>query len=76
MVSWAGVFSLNTEMEPYYIVHLGSDVGYSNLLQNFKTSNTEYLLSTKPRQVYVVITAKYTTGSESTYREMINVHNF
>nr|XP_034323279.1 uncharacterized protein LOC117688823 isoform X2 [Crassostrea gigas] len=75
-VTWTDVFSLTTEMEPYYIVYLGSDVGFSDLLQNFKTSNTEYLLSTKPKQVYAVITAKYATGSESTYRELININNF
>lgn len=76
LVTWTDVFSLTTEMEPYYIVYLGSDVGFSDLLQNFKTSNTEYLLSTKPKQVYAVITAKYATGSESTYRELININNF
>lgn len=72
LISWVDVFNLNFEMEPTFVVYIGSDVGFADL-QNFKTSSTNYRLSSNTTQLYVVITAKYATGSESTYREMITV---
>lgn len=59
-------------MEPTFVVYIGSDVGFADL-QHFKTSSTNYWVPSKTRQLYVVITAKYATGTESTYRELITV---
>lgn len=75
LVSWTDVFNLNFEMDPTFVVYVGSDVGFADLLHHFKTRNTEYWLSSETRLLYVVITAKYVTGSESIYRELIKVEN-
>ena len=73
MVSWKHVFLLNFDMEPNFIVYIGSNVGMADLLHNFKTGETEVLLYTQVKQLYVVITAVYVTGSESKYQEIITV---
>ena len=73
MVSWKHVFLLNLDMEPHFIVYIGSNVGMADLLHNFKTGETEVLLYTQAKQLYVVITAVYVTGSESKYQEIITV---
>ncbi|XP_062605213.1 uncharacterized protein LOC134267002 isoform X2 [Saccostrea cucullata] len=74
LVSWKEVFELTSVLEPKFVVNIGSKVGYSDLLNNFKTSNNEYLMSSNSKQFYVVITAKYVTGSKSTYRELITAN--
>ncbi|XP_061172145.1 uncharacterized protein LOC133181615 [Saccostrea echinata] len=75
LVSWKEVFELTPVLVPTFVVNIGSEVGYADLLNNFKTSNTEYFMSSNAMQLYVVITAKYITGSESTYREFITVNH-
>ena len=73
MVSWKHVFLLNFDMEPHFIVYIGSHAGMADLLHDFKTSETEVMLYTQAKQMYVVITAVYVTGSESKYQEIITV---
>lgn len=74
LISWDEVFELNPTMQPYFVINIGSNTGYADLLNNIQTTNTEYVLNSETRSLYVVITAKYVTGSETTYRELLTVN--
>ena len=74
LLNWRNVFLLHHDMEPHFVVYVGTNIGMADLLHNLRTNETEIFLSTKSKQLYVVITAKYATGSESIYRDYVNVN--
>ena len=74
LLNWRNVLLLHHDMEPHFVVYVGSNIGMADLLHNLRTNVTEILLSTKLNQLYVFITAKYATGCESIYRDEANVN--
>ncbi|XP_061166326.1 uncharacterized protein LOC133175235 [Saccostrea echinata] len=73
ILTWKDVFYVNLDLYPQYMVYIGSEQSYNDVVQGISTGSTNITLTVREtcKELHVVIIAKYATGTETPFMEKL-----